>query len=153
MKKYTTLLILFFEVSAIFSYAQSADELAIKLTIEAETVAYLGKPFSKVLEEFWIVDDNTTIDASTPDGVHLHLTKVELLQMSDIIPESGQSATKKYDYHVLIDGNTAYVTFSQEVNMLEDGQKIYSHEIRILKKIDEKWRLHNSSVHQYLPRE
>jgi hypothetical protein len=151
MKKRTNSLMLLLFVSTI-AFTQSVDELAIKTTIEAETAAYLEKSFSKVLEEFWLVDDNTTIDASTPDGGHFHLTKAELLQAPDIIPESGQSTTKKYDYHVLIDGNTAYVTFSQEVNMLEDGQKIYSHEIRILNKVGEKWRIHNSSVHQYLPR-
>lgn len=151
MKRRINSLILFLFVT-ICSFAQSADEIAIKTTIEAETAAYLEKVFSKVLEEFWLLDDGTTVDASMPDGVNVHLTQSDLLAIPDIIPESSQSTAKKYNYHVFVDGNTAYATFSQEVTMLEGGEKIYSHEIRILKKVDNKWRLHNSSVHQYLPR-
>lgn len=54
------------------------------------------------------------------------------------------------NYKMSIHGDHAWVSHD-EISTAKDGEKTYSHEIRILEKIDGQWKLVAQSIHAYLP--
>ncbi|AHJ95422.1 hypothetical protein [Hymenobacter swuensis] len=47
-------------------------------------------------------------------------------------------------------GSTAWVSHEEE-STAKNGQKTYSHEVRMLEKVGGQWKLVGQSIHQYKP--
>ncbi len=60
------------------------------------------------------------------------------------------SSSVNTNYSFSIHGNDACVSHD-ETSTAKDGTVSYSHEIRILEKIDNKWKLVAQSIHVYKP--
>lgn len=151
MMKYILSLSLFILAAHSQIIAQSADETAIKNLLEAETKAFCNVSLAEVCQKYWILDDKTVMNVSMPDGTHLQFKKADILDETNAPPENHATFTDK-DFEFRIEGNIAFVTYTQTA-ALADGSRICSHEMRFLEKVNGEWKLHCSSVHQYIPRD
>ncbi len=59
-------------------------------------------------------------------------------------------SAKNSNYKFSIHGNDAWVSHD-EVSTAADGTQSYSHEMRILEKINGEWKLVAQSIHMYKP--
>ena len=134
-----------------FSTFCQGDEESIKKLLENETAAFSKMAFADVVKMYWVVDEKTVVMVTMPDGNHVYLKQEALLASTTQPTEETTTKIEKYDYHFSIADNTAFVAFSQKV-ITGDGDSVYSHECRFLKKVGTDWKLHSSSVHQYVPK-
>ena len=56
----------------------------------------------------------------------------------------------KSNYKMSIHGDNAWVSH-EEVSTAKDGTNTFSHEIRILEKVDGQWKLVGQSIHIFVP--
>jgi hypothetical protein len=148
MQKLTSLFIALL-LGGITAFAQ-ADEEKIKQLLDAETADFAKMSFAEVVKKHWILDDKTVAMVTMPDGNHLQMKKDELLALTATPPE-GHAQVRKFDYQFFMNGATALVYFAQEVSTAE-GDKVNSHEMRYLEKVNGEWKIHASSVHQFFPK-
>jgi hypothetical protein len=136
-------------LSSVTLFSQSEEE-KIKELLNAETEDFTKMAFAEVVKKHWILDDKAMVLVTMPDGNHVIEKKEELL--ADLaVPPAGHAQVQKSDYQFFINGNTALVTFTQVVTT-EEGDKVNSHEIRYLEKLDGTWKIRVSSVHQFTPK-
>jgi antirestriction protein ArdC len=128
--------------------AQTADETAIKAVIEAETTAFCKVSMADVVKQFWILDDKTVMCASQVDGTMVLYHAAELLEQTEAPPEN-HATFQNSNYQIYITGNLAVVNHDQVVTLEGAAGKQYSHEIRVMEKVNGVWKIHVSSVHKY----
>ena len=134
------------------SYGQSNEETAILNVIQQETNDFTKLPFNEVAKKYWILDDKTFICATGQNGDVNFLTKDDMASNDQIAPED-KSIVEKTNYRIIVNGNMATVYHHQKVTLVDYNITLYSHEIRILEKVDGQWKIHCSSVQHYLPKE
>lgn len=140
---------LFWLVTASHLSAQNPEEAAIKAVIEAETTAFCKVSMADVVQQYWILDDKTTMCASQIDGTMVLYHAEELKAQTDAPPPS-HATFQNSNYQIYLNGNLAVVNHDQVVTMAEDQSKQYSHEIRVMEKVNGVWKIHMSSVHKYV---
>lgn len=128
--------------------AQNPDETAIKKLLDDTGNDYCELSFADIVKKYWHVDAKTRFLFTGKGGEHVSLSGEELL-MVDTPPTKGYATSRKENYLMEIEGNTAYVTSDQIVTITETGKKLHYHEFRGLKKINGAWKVHISSIHEY----
>jgi hypothetical protein len=131
--------------------AQTAEEESIKKMLEEETADFDKMSVADLVKKHWVLDDKTLMYVTFPDGNHLRMDKEGMLASSAVPPAGHSKATKK-DFKFNVFGDKAVVTFTQEVSTVE-GDRVMSSELRYLEKVGGVWKIHISSVHQYLPKD
>lgn len=127
--------------------SQKSDESAnIKKLLEKESATWRARD-GRGHADCWYIQPYTRILISTPEGITLDIPPNA---MTNINPESmgngGYSVNT--NYKMGIHENNAWVSHD-EVSTAKDGIKSYSHEIRMVEKIDGKWKLVGQSIHIY----
>ena len=145
-----TLVILSCILSAV--NGQNNEETAILAVIQQETNDFTKLPFNEVAKKYWILDDNTFICATGQNGDVSFLTKEDMLANNQIGPED-KTIVEKTNYRTIINGHMATIYHHQKVTLVDYNIVLYSHEIRIMEKIEGQWKIHCSSVQHYLPKE
>lgn len=124
------------------------DSEAIKRVLEKESATWRSgdveghascwkiQPYSKILIS---LDDGRFIDIDP--ALMMHPPK-------DMMGKGGYAVNS--DYHMSIHDGHAWVSHKEE-SVAKDGQKTYSHEIRMLEKSDDAWKLVGQSIHIYKP--
>ncbi len=131
-------------------FGQKNEEAAIQKLLEDETAAFTKMSLADVVKTYWIMDDKTLANVTMPDGNHIHMKLDDLLSQTEVPPE-GHAKVQKMDFQFSIFDQSALVSFKQTVTT-EEGDKVNSHEIRFLEKVNGVWKIHVSSVHQYTPK-
>jgi hypothetical protein len=129
-------------------FAQSQDELAIQTLLENETKDFLVIPLSEIVKKYWKVDDQTLLILMEPDGQLSELNSDILLSIKDL-PFPSETEIIKTEHFIHINGNNAFASHEQIFVDKKTRSKIFSHEIRVLEKVDGAWKIHVSNVHQY----
>ncbi|MEY3239911.1 MAG: hypothetical protein RIR11_1349 [Bacteroidota bacterium] len=129
---------------------QKNEEAAIQQLLENETEAFTKMSLADVVKTYWIMDDKTLLNVTMPDGNHIQEKLSDLLEDTQVPPE-GHAKVQKMDFKFSIFEQVALVSFKQTVTT-EEGDKVNSHEIRFLEKVNGVWKIHVSSVHQYMPK-
>ena len=129
--------------------SQIEDEKAIIKLIEDETKAFCKNSLADVVKMYWILDSKTIKFVSLPDGVHKESNAEDMLTETSIPPEN-HATFQNTEYNIGIQGDMAFLTY-QQVATLEDGQKIYSHEMRVLERREGNWKIHIASLHLFVP--
>jgi hypothetical protein len=140
----------FFSILFLTASAQTAEEKEIEAFIRSETAALDTFPFSVVVRRFWLLDDKTLQCITFGDGFARISRKDDLLVVNEEAP-SNHATVEKFNFVTTVTDQVAYNYHEQIVTIGETGQKIYSHEMRVLKKVEGRWRIHMSSVQQYQP--
>jgi hypothetical protein len=132
-----------------FSPAQSEkDTAAIKTLLENESRTWRTGDV-KAHAACWQVRPYGRILVSLADGRCFDVPPQAMIApASDQMGKGGSSINTNYKFHV--HGNEAWVSHD-EVSIAADGQKTYSHEMRLLEKISGQWKLVGQSIHIYDP--
>ena len=104
--------------------------------IQAHAACWHIQPYSKMLVS---TTDGKCYDVPTESIIHPSATAVG---------KGGSSVNSNYQFS--IHGNDAWVSHD-EASTAKDGTVTYSHEIRILEKINNEWKLVAQSIHLYKP--
>jgi len=117
---------------------------AIKDLLEKESSSWrLGD--SKAHAACWQIQPYSKILISTADGKTLDIPAAEIVK--PIVKASGGTSINT-NYKMSIHEDNAWVSH-EEVSIAKDGQKTFSHEIRLLEKINGNWKLVGQSIHAY----
>lgn len=135
--------------SGVCSYAQQPnDTTAIKSLLEKEAATWRSGDI-KEHATCWQLRPYSRILVSTTDGKCYDVPPANVVD-----PPSGKLGNGGYAVIsgclFSIHGNNAWVSHD-EVSTATDGTKSYSHEIRILEKINGQWKLVGQSIHLYKP--
>ena len=138
--KYTFLFI-FFTIS--IGYSQSEEEEIIAL-LEKESATWRSGDV-EAHAECWAIKPYSRILVSTQEGTSIDVPPAIMLNPpANMMGNGGNS--KNSNYKMNISGNHAWVTHDEE-STSKDGLKTYTYEMRILEKIDGKWKLVGQSIH------
>jgi hypothetical protein len=127
------------------------DTQAIRLVLEAETTDFLKMPLAELTQKYWLLDSMTLMAVSLLDGSKKVFDQQSFAKASTKIPS--QNIYKEYhksNYNIYWHGESAFVT-NEQYFIRQDGTKVYSHEMRVMRKVDGLWKIHLSSVHQFTP--
>jgi hypothetical protein len=120
------------------------DNQAIKSLLEKESSSWrLGD--SKTHAACWHIQPYSKILISTVDGKTLDIPAEDIIK--PIVNASG-GTSKNTNYKMSIHDDNAWVSHD-EVSIAKDGKKTFSHEIRLLEKINDNWKLVGQSIHAY----
>jgi hypothetical protein len=139
--------ILLLPVIVLFACHQSVNEEdEIKKLLEKESATWRSGD-GKAHAECWEIKPYSRILVSTTDGKTFDIPPAAMADPKNV-GNGGTSANS--NYKISIHGTYAWVNHD-EVSTGKDGKKTYSHEIRILEKYNNTWKLVGQSIHQYLP--
>lgn len=141
------LFLLIFSLSVL--HAQTTDDTtAIKQLLERESATWRSGDV-KAHAACWQVQPYSTILVSTVDGKAFAAPASMMINPPTNMMGKGGSA-KNSNYKFSVHGNDAWVSHD-EVSTAVDGTQSYSHEMRILEKINGEWKLVAQSIHMYKP--
>ncbi|MBL7807005.1 MAG: hypothetical protein JNN28_04285 [Saprospiraceae bacterium] len=121
------------------------DTLAIQQLLEKESASWRSADF-QTHSDCWHIQPYSRILVSTPTGETYDVPPALMKDPNAKMGDGGSSENSQYQ--MCIKGDFAWVNHD-EVSVARDGRKTYSHEIRILEKIDGAWKLVGQSVHMY----
>lgn len=139
----------FIAFSARGAFCQISEESKIRTLIEDATIAWTQKPAAEMAREFWVLDEYTMTDVTLANGRVIHRDAAGLLartQRTITVP----TTVEKSEYIIHINGNMAFASLEQTIIVNETGAKSYANEILVLEKIAGQWKIHASSVHQFV---
>lgn len=140
------LLVLLFSLG---SGAQKAkDSIAIKNVLEKEAATWRSGDV-KAHADCWSVQPYSRILVSTADGNCYDVAPENVVNPpAGMMGKGGQAVLSNYTFS--IQKKHAWVSHD-EISVAADGSKTYSHEIRLLEKINGQWKLVGQSIHIYKP--
>jgi TolB protein len=129
------------------AYSQQ-DSVAIVQLLEKEGATWrLGD--IKGHADCWADRPNGSIFISTADGRSLGLAPSVMINPTASMVGGGGFSIHS-NYKMSIGGQTAWVSHD-EVSIAKDGHETLSREVRLLEKIENKWKLVGQSAHFYKP--
>jgi hypothetical protein len=123
------------------------DSLAIQQLLEKESATWRSGDFA-AHSDCWHIQPYSRILISTPEGKTYDVPPALMQDASQKMGDGGSSVNS--NYQMSIHGDYAWVSH-EEVSTAKDGVKTYSHEVRMLEKINGAWKLVGQSIHAYLP--
>lgn len=129
--------------------SQTDDEKAIIKLVEDETKAFCKLSLADVVKEFWILDSQTIKFVSLPDGLHKESNAEDMLTETSVPPENHATFANSA-YNIRVSGEMAFLTYTQ-VATLENGARVHSHEMRVMEKVEGRWKIHIASMHLFNP--
>ena len=129
--------------------AQKAkDSIAIKKLLEKEADTWRSGDV-KAHADCWSVQPYSRILVSTADGNCYDVPPENVISPpAGTMGKGGHAVLGNYTFS--IQKKYAWVSHD-EVSVAADGNKTYSHEIRLLEKIKGQWKLVGQSIHIYKP--
>jgi len=147
MKK--ILLFLFTLLTATHGYAQQADETAIKQLLEKESATWRSGDI-KGHADCWAIKPYSRIVVSTIDGNMIDVDPNLMINPPPGMMGKGGTSVNS-NYKISINGNSAWVSHNEE-STAPDGTKSYTIELRMLEKINNRWKLVGQSIHACKPK-
>lgn len=125
----------------------STEEAAIRQVLERESATWRAGDVAGHAA-CWQLRPYSRIVVSTTAGQVIDVPPARMVAPSPSMGQGGSAVNSNYRMHVA--GRTAWVSH-EEVSTAKDGQKTYSHELRMLEKVKGQWKLVGQSIHQYVP--
>lgn len=129
-------------------YGQSEKEAIIAL-LEKESATWRSGDV-EAHADCWAIKPYSRILVSTQDGNSIDVPPAIMLNPPANMMGSG-GTSKNSDYKMNISGDHAWVSHDEE-SITKEGVTSYTYEIRILEKIDGKWKLVGQSIHPRKPK-
>lgn len=147
MKK--TLFAFLILLPSFYARSQKAqDSIAIKKLLEKEAATWRTGDV-KAHADCWSVQPYSRILVSTADGNCYDVPPENVISPpAGTMGKGGHAVLSNYTFS--IKKKHAWVSHD-EVSVAVDGNKTYSHELRLLEKIKGKWKLVGQSIHIYKP--
>jgi hypothetical protein len=124
------------------------EEAAIKKVLETESATWRSGDI-KAHAACWHIQPYSKILVSTTEGKCFDVAPESMIHPpSGKLGDGGSSYNLNYQFS--IHDQSAWVSHD-EVSLSRDNHKTYSHEIRLLEKINGEWKLVGQSIHLYQP--
>lgn len=123
------------------------DTLAIQQLLEKESATWRSGDF-EAHSDCWHIQPYSRILVSTAKGQTFDVPPALMKDPKAQMGDGGSSENS--NYKMSIQGDHAWVSH-EEVSTAKDGAKTYSHEIRMLEKVNGAWKLVGQSIHMYEP--
>ncbi len=123
------------------------DFAEIQQLLEKESATWRSGDFEGH-SECWHIQPYSKILVSNGKGETFDVPPALMKDPNAKMGDGGSSANS--NYQMSIHGDQAWVSHD-EVSLAKDGIKTYSHEIRILEKVEGQWKLVAQSIHVYEP--
>ena len=146
MKIFVATLILFGSYFMVGCNHENADAAAIIKVLEKESATWRSGD-SVAHAACWQIRPYSTILVSTADGKFYDVPPEMMIHPAPGSMGKGGTSVNS-NYKISIHGIGAWVSHD-EVSTAADGTKSYSKEIRMLEKVDGKWKLVGQSIHMY----
>jgi ketosteroid isomerase-like protein len=130
--------------------AQQSEDQRIEQVIRNESKALDSMSFAEVVKRYWLLDDHTLQIITFKDGFTQTKRVKDLLEVT-LAADPGHATVEKTQFESTVSGDVAYSYHHQLVTIHETGEKIYSHETRILRRVNGRWLIHVAIVQQYTP--
>ncbi|HLX92677.1 MAG TPA: hypothetical protein VKR32_13395 [Puia sp.] len=131
----------------VFSQQVNSDSVAIvKLLEKAATTFRAGD--TKAYANCWLVRPYSIILISTADGKAMSIPAEAMAHPSSHAGQGGYATAS--NYKMSIHGDNGWTSFD-EVSTAKDGAKSYSHEVWMVEKVNNEWKLVAASMHFYKP--
>ena len=146
MKSFITILALLTVIN--LSAQSDNDTSAIKQLLEKESATWRSGDI-QAHAECWYIQPYSKILVSIPTGKCYDVDPANIVHPAESMVGKGGYAVNS-NYKFSIHGNDAWVSHDEK-STAKDGTVTYSHEIRLLEKINNKWKLVGQSIHIYVP--
>ena len=123
------------------------DTTAIQQLLEKESATWRSGDF-KAHSDCWHIQPYSRILVSTTKGETFDVPPALMKDPNAKMGDGGSSENS--NYQMSIQGDYAWVSH-EEVSTAKDGVKTYSHEIRMLERVEGTWKLVGQSIHMYEP--
>src|SRR5881275_216489 len=123
------------------------DTVTIKKLLEKESATWRSGD-NKAHAECWHVQPYSKILVSLPNGKCYDVPAESILRPASGQGNGGYAVNSNYGFS--IHQNDAWVSHDEK-SYAKDGTVTYSHEIKILEKINNEWKLVAQSIHIYVP--
>ncbi|MFV8443108.1 endo-arabinase [Flavobacterium sp. LB2P44] len=137
---------LFLSVVTLTYSQQTTESTSIKKLLEKESATWRAGD-GKGHADCWYIQPYSRILISTPEGVTMDIPPIAMTNTNPLSMGNGGFSVNT-NYKMSINQNTAWVSHDEE-STTKDGKKNYSHEIRMLEKIEGQWKLVGQSIHIY----
>lgn len=144
--KQTLIPALFFSVFLVSCQSPANEEAAIKKVLEQESATWRSGDV-KAHAALWKIQPYSRILVSTADGKTFDVPPSAILNPDIKDMDLGGTSTNS-NYKMKIYGDNAWVNHDEE-STSKNGEKTYSHEMRMLEKINGEWKLVGQSIHLY----
>ncbi len=124
------------------------DTIAIKQLLAKEAATWRSGDV-QAHAACWHIQPYSQTLVSTPDGKAFLVPASAMADPAKNVGGKGGYATAS-NFNFSIHGNDAWVSHD-EISTAVDSTKSYSHELRILEKINGEWKLVAQSIHVYQP--
>ena len=124
------------------------DTTAIKQLLEKESATWRSGDV-QAHADCWHIQPYSKILVSTTDGKCYDVPAETMIHPPQGMFGNGGSAANS-NYTFSVHGNDAWVCYD-EASTAKDGTVSYSHELKILEKINDEWKLVAQSIHLYKP--
>lgn len=122
------------------------EEDAIKKVLEQESATWRAGDV-KGHAALWKIQPYSAIYVSTPDGKTFDVPPSAVINPDPKDMDLGGTSVNS-NYKIKVYGDNAWVSHDEE-STSKEGEKTYSHEMRMLEKIDGQWKLVGQSIHLY----
>ena len=146
MKSIVIIPFLLFTIIA--SAQHNSDTLAIKQLLERESATWRSGDI-QAHADCWYIQPYSKILVSLPTGKCYDVPPESIVHPAPSMVGKGGNAVNS-NYKFSIHGNDAWISHDEK-STAKDGTVTYSHEIRLLEKINNKWKLVGQSIHIYVP--
>jgi hypothetical protein len=146
MKKIFLLLLIIIQ----FSCTRSMQENDVKAAIEGESLSFYTDSNRAKFLDFWGDSKDMRISYSSEDRTQNYVSVGELKAMVNkgLLPAATMAKSAYSNYVIKVSGSVAWAMFDQKT-IVPEGSETYTHEFRCLEKINGKWKIIGSSIHQY----
>jgi hypothetical protein len=141
-------IILFIAAQLLNCHTAMNDSVLIKELLEKESATWRASDF-KGHSDCWHIQPYSKILVSNAITGKTYDVPPALMKDSTATMGDGGSSINS-NYKMSIHGDNAWVSH-EEVSTAKDGANTYSYEIRILEKVEGKWKLVGQSIHIYTP--
>ena len=122
------------------------ESTKIKQLLEKESATWRSGD-SQAHASCWHIQPYSKILVSTMGGKTYDVPPMEMIKINPDNVGSGGSSINT-NYKMSIHKNNAWVSHDEE-STAKDGSISYSHEIRLLEKVNKEWKLVGQSIHVY----
>jgi ketosteroid isomerase-like protein len=143
------LLLLWLLSNPLCAWTQTNDEAQILQLIHDETAAFRQEHMSEVVKKYWLLDNKSYMTVTLFNGIKIYKDSTSLVQSTNkTLVDPVEIAKSEHTVHV--NGDAAYAFHEQKMYNQKTKRTIYSHEARICRKVKGVWKLHVTSVHQFV---
>ncbi len=138
---------------SVLGFAQTKDEAAVRQVVKAEIKDFhTNADRKRVYLNWWQLLPESRWVSTNLEGSVLFLTSdvIKKAIANNFMPPADSATFTFSNFAVKASGKVGEVTFDDK-SVTPDSNIIYSHQFRLLERVDGTWKIISGGLHQYKP--